>query len=76
MKILVADDLPGNRVLLKHILEASGFENVIMAESADEAFEILGMTQGEREADNDFLNRCKRMPQQQVGIDSDGFGDE
>jgi diguanylate cyclase (GGDEF)-like protein len=51
MKILVADDLPGNRVLLKHILEASGFENVIMAESANEAFEILGMIKGEREAE-------------------------
>jgi diguanylate cyclase (GGDEF)-like protein len=41
--ILVVDDLPGNRVLLKHILEASGFANVVMADDAAGAFRILGL---------------------------------
>jgi|TARA_B100000315_G_C14534613_1_gene567834 diguanylate cyclase (GGDEF)-like protein len=43
MGILVVDDLPGNRVLLQHILEATGFQNVLLAESADQAFGVLGM---------------------------------
>jgi diguanylate cyclase (GGDEF)-like protein len=43
--VLVVDDLPGNRVLLKHIMEASGFKNILMAENAPQAFDILGMTE-------------------------------
>lgn len=43
MSILVVDDLPGNRVLLKHILEASGFTAVTLAESAKEALTLMGI---------------------------------
>ncbi len=42
--ILVVDDLHGNRVLLKQALEASGFENIVMAESAQDAFLLMGLS--------------------------------
>jgi len=48
MAILVVDDLPGNRMLLKHVLEASGFKDIVPAESAQEALAILGIAAGER----------------------------
>jgi len=43
--VLVVDDLPGNRVLLKHVLEALGFRKILMAENAMEAFDILGLSE-------------------------------
>lgn len=43
MAILVVDDLPGNRVLLKHILEASGFTHVTLSDSAGEALKLMGI---------------------------------
>lgn len=42
--VLVVDDLPGNRVLLKHVLEALGFNKVLLAEGAKDAFSMLGMS--------------------------------
>ncbi len=41
--ILVIDDLPGNLVLLRHILEAAGFANVVTAETAEVALRVLGI---------------------------------
>jgi diguanylate cyclase (GGDEF)-like protein len=41
--ILVIDDLPGNRVLLGHILHAAGFANVVAVDSAEAALRVMGI---------------------------------
>lgn len=41
--ILVIDDLADNRVLLRHILEAAGFANVVTADSAEAALRVMGI---------------------------------
>lgn len=46
--ILVVDDLHGNRLLLKNALELAGFQNVVLAETAQKAFSILGLTGSKR----------------------------
>ncbi len=43
MSILVVDDSRMSRALIKALLEKSGYKNVKTAESASEAFEILGI---------------------------------
>ena len=53
MAILVVDDLPGNRMLLKHVLEASGFEDIVLADSATEAFDVLGLSDDQTEEGRD-----------------------
>jgi diguanylate cyclase (GGDEF)-like protein len=65
MTMLVVDDLPGNRMLLKHILEASGFKNVLLAESAQEAFSVLGMNGEAKTTEVDLVLMDVMMP----GID-------
>jgi len=43
MSILVVEDSPQQGRLLEHILKKGGFSDVLLAESAGEAFESLGM---------------------------------
>ena len=43
MSILVVDDLPNFRQLMREILEDGGYSDVVTAESPQEAFTILGM---------------------------------
>ncbi|MEL7635888.1 MULTISPECIES: diguanylate cyclase [Sporomusa] len=45
MAILIVDDSISIRGLLKHLLEKNGFSEVIIAETAFAAFELLGMDQ-------------------------------
>ena len=43
MSILIVDDSPDHRVLLQRILVNAGFTDILFAESAADAFRILGM---------------------------------
>jgi diguanylate cyclase (GGDEF)-like protein len=43
MAILIVDDSMSIRMLLKHLLEKNGFSEVIIAETAFAAFDLLGM---------------------------------
>ena len=43
MNIMVVDDLPDFRRLMQAILREAGYDNVVTAESAQEAFTILGL---------------------------------
>src|SRR5207244_11194488 len=44
MSILVVDDSPETRSALQLILEDAGYQQVLVAESAHEAFQRLGLT--------------------------------
>jgi diguanylate cyclase (GGDEF)-like protein len=44
MSILITDDDPGTQRLLEIILETAGYDQVLIASSADDAFAKLGMT--------------------------------
>jgi signal transduction histidine kinase len=46
MGILVVDDQPGIRLMLETILKDAGYTNVQTAESATEAFDLLGVDDG------------------------------
>jgi diguanylate cyclase (GGDEF)-like protein len=48
MSILVVDDLPDNLNLIKTILQADGYTDILMAHSAHEAFDYLGITDDRR----------------------------
>ena len=43
MSILIVDDLPDNITLLKGFLKSAGYGELITAESAEKAFDILGI---------------------------------
>lgn len=43
MKILIVDDTNAMRLFLERLLNVGGYKDVVMAESAMEAFELLGM---------------------------------
>ena len=45
MAILIVDDSMSIRMLLKHLLEKNGFSEVIIAETAFAAFDLLGIDQ-------------------------------
>ena len=52
MAILVVDDSADSRVLIKRLLEKYGFGEVLTAESATEAFTLLGLEQPGKTADD------------------------
>ncbi len=68
MTILVVDDLPGNRVLLKHILEASGFRNVVLAESAQNAYDIMGIADDDDGASRTTSQETDTLPSERDPI--------
>ncbi len=43
MSILVVDDFQGARLMLEAVLKSNGFSSIFCAESAEEAFRILGL---------------------------------
>ena len=46
MKILVVDDEPFMRMVIRDYLANNGFNDVVIATSADQSFEMLGMLEG------------------------------
>ncbi|MDN5278687.1 MAG: phosphoserine phosphatase RsbU/P [Clostridiales bacterium] len=51
MNILIVDDAPDNLMLLEAILETEGFNSIVLAESAQEAYEKLFALKGEAAID-------------------------
>ncbi len=52
MSILVVDDSPENRSILQLLLESAGYQQILLAESAREAFERLGLENSNTPAEN------------------------
>ena len=46
MPILIVDDSANSRLVLKDLLKAAGFQDIVLAGSAVEAFQILGVANG------------------------------
>lgn len=62
MKILLVDDSSAQRLLLMSMLKARGYSNILQADSAAKAFEILGMNQPEPCSDVDLILMDLSMP--------------
>jgi len=62
MKILVVDDFENNRLLLEKTLKEAGYEDVVIASSAYEAFEILRLDEVATEVDIDLIIMDILMP--------------
>ena len=58
MSLLIVDDAASQRILLKAALKKAGYENLLLANSAQDAFEQLGMNSSQTEgvtADVDLI---------------------
>ena len=51
MSLLIVDDAASQRILLKAALKKAGYENLLLANSAQDAFEQLGMNSNQTEGD-------------------------
>ena len=66
MRILVVDDFEDARILLERILKNGGISDIVTADSAQVAFDLLGLGKGENAAPNvDLILMDQVMP----GID-------
>ena len=64
MCILIVDDSEDIRLLLESILRPAGYDNLLFAESANEAYEILGLAKGADETRNvDLILMDVAMPE-------------
>ena len=64
MSILIVDDFPGVRFTLEATLQEAGYQDLLLAESAQEAFQKLGMdTPQARTSDIDLILMDISMPE-------------
>lgn len=61
--ILVVDDAPDNLMLLEAILDSDEFQNIFLAASAQEAYEYIGITRSEKNAEIDLILMDIMMPE-------------
>lgn len=62
MGILIVDDSEDQLLLLKSILNSNGYTNILLAESADRAFELLGLKGREGDIEVDLILMDIMMP--------------
>lgn len=63
MNILVVDDSNDQLLVLKEILKGKGYKNVYLAESAEEAFKILGLKGKKKKKNIDLILMDINMPE-------------
>lgn len=63
MKILLVDDSTSQRLLLASMLKSKGYADIVQADSAARAFEILGMEQPTAFTDVDLILMDLNMPE-------------
>ncbi|MBN1694242.1 diguanylate cyclase [candidate division WOR-3 bacterium] len=62
MTILIVDDSEDQLLVLKAILNEKGYKNILLADSADKAFELIGLRDKKRKKDIDLILMDIMMP--------------